>query len=346
MATANLSDFFLRLTRGMAAQSLGDQSDRMLVVRALAGRDEAAFQAIVERHGPMVYRVAWRVLQHPQDAEDAFQAAFLILAKKLRTLRKHASLSSWLHGVAYRVALKARAQTALRRSHENQAASPEIMPADDLTWGELRLALDAELGRLPDKWRLPLILCYLEGRTQDESASQLGWSKSTLRRRLEEARTALGGRLEGRGIWPAALSAVLLSDCLASPAPAAGVVAATVEAATQTAAISAKVAALVEGVLQAMFMTKLKAATALLFVALGFLIGGGALLHRETNAAQQDTKPQVAQTTQSEKQKATREELEIMRALEELEVAKAKALHAKEILDVAKFEFSRFSKPI
>src|SRR5262249_60370003 len=101
---------------------------------------------------------------------------------------------------------------------------------DDVTWKELRSALDAELGALPEKWRLPLILCYLEGRTQDEAASQLAWSKSTLRRRLDEARDALGRRLTGRGIvCPAALSAVLLSDCLASAAP--GLVASTVEAA-------------------------------------------------------------------------------------------------------------------
>lgn len=145
MATANLTDFFLRLTRGMAVQSLRDQSDRQLVARALADRDEVAFQAIVERHGPMVHRVAWRVLQHSQDTEDAFQATFLILAKKLRTLRKHASLSSWLHGVAYRVSLKTRAQAALRRRHENHAALLQTLPADEFTWGELRSALDAEL---------------------------------------------------------------------------------------------------------------------------------------------------------------------------------------------------------
>src|ERR1700736_6770271 len=118
MATANVSDFLRRLTCGMAAETLGHHSDRQLVERALAGRDEAAFQAIVHRHGPMVYRVCWRVLQHSQDAEDAFQATFLVLAQKLRTMRKHSSLASWLHGVAHRVALKAKAQAAARRRHE------------------------------------------------------------------------------------------------------------------------------------------------------------------------------------------------------------------------------------
>src|SRR5207253_11068614 len=128
---------------------------------------------------------------HPQDAEDAFQAAFLVLARKLRTLRKHTSLASWLHGVAHRVALKARAQAAARRRREHQASRPGTRLPDEVTWGELRSALDDELSRLPDKWRQPLILCYLESRTQEEAAAQLGWSKSTLRRRLEEGRPAL-----------------------------------------------------------------------------------------------------------------------------------------------------------
>jgi RNA polymerase sigma factor (sigma-70 family) len=285
MATANLSDFLRRLTRGMAAETLGDQSDRQLVERALAGRDQAACQAIVQRHGAMVYRVCLRVLQHPQDAEDAFQATFLVLAQKLRTVRNRASLASWLHGVAHRVALKARAQAAARRRHEHQASLPDTLPPDDITWGELRSALDAELGQLPDKWRLPLILCYLEGRTQDEAAGQLACSKSTLRRRLEEARTALGCRLNGRGIvWPGALSAILLADCVAPAAPAPGLVAATVEAAADVAAgnrvglaATARVAALAEGGLQAMSMIRLKIAT-LVFLVLALLGSGAGLL--------------------------------------------------------------------
>ncbi len=109
MAKPILSDFLRRLARGMAAETLNEHSDRKLVQKALDERDEASLQAIVNRHGPMVYRVCWRVLQHSQDAEDAFQATFLILAQELRTVRKQASLASWLHGVAHRVALKARA---------------------------------------------------------------------------------------------------------------------------------------------------------------------------------------------------------------------------------------------
>jgi RNA polymerase sigma factor (sigma-70 family) len=300
MATANLSDFFRRLTRGMAAATLRDHSDRQLVERALVGRDEAAFQAIVHRHGPMVYRVCWRVLQHPQDAEDAFQVTFLVLAQKLRAVRKHASLASWLHGVAHRVGLKAKAQSAARRRREHQASLPDALTPDDVTWGELRSALDFELSQLPDKWRLPLILCYLEGRTQDESASQLGWSKSTLRRRLDEARTALGCRLKRRSIvWPAALSAVLVSDCMVSTAPAHGLVVSTVEAAAGVAAgktvamaTSIKVAALTEGVLKSMFLIKLRMATAVLFISL-VTAGVGGLSYTTFATAQVDNRQEA-----------------------------------------------------
>src|SRR6516225_122312 len=190
MATANVSDFLRRLTRGMVAETLADQSDRQLVEQFLAGRGEAVFEAILRRHGAMVYRVCWRVLQHHQDAEDAFQATFLVLAQRLRTVRKHASLVSWR---------------------------------------EVRAVLDAELAALPEKWRLPLVLCYLEGRTQDEAAAQIGWSPRTLRRRLEEARTGLGRRLSRRGVaWSAALSAVLLSDAVASAALAPGLLDSTI----------------------------------------------------------------------------------------------------------------------
>src|SRR5438105_7874532 len=128
MAAASMSSFLRRLTRGMAAETLQDQSDRQLVERLLAGRDEAVFEAVVRRHGPMVYRVCWRVLRHEQDTEDAFQATFLILAKRLRTVRRHASLASWLHGVAHRLALKAGARAATRRRHERKAGTEKFPP--------------------------------------------------------------------------------------------------------------------------------------------------------------------------------------------------------------------------
>jgi RNA polymerase sigma factor (sigma-70 family) len=275
MSTATLIDVLRRLARGMDAELLGQESDRQLVERALAQRDAAALQAIVHRHGAMVYRVCWRVLQHTQDAEDAFQATFLVLAQKLRTVRKHASLASWLHGVAHRVSVRAKQQAKARRLRESRTSSSDTMSPDDVTWKELRSALDAALSQLPDKWRLPLVLCYLEGRTQEEAAKRLAWSKSTLRSRLAEARDALARRLSKCGItMPAALSAVLLSDCVTSAAPPPGLVARVVEAAADVAvgktlatAASATVAALTEGAIKAMFMTKLKTVSVVLVAA-------------------------------------------------------------------------------
>src|SRR5262245_21013134 len=132
MATAGLSTFIRRLTQGMVAETLVDQSDRQLVERFLSGRAKAVLVLIGRRPGTMVCRVCWRVLVHEQDTEDAFQATFLLLAKKLRTLRKHASLASWLHGVAHRVALKAKEQAAGRRRHEQRATASSTVPPDDM----------------------------------------------------------------------------------------------------------------------------------------------------------------------------------------------------------------------
>jgi RNA polymerase sigma factor (sigma-70 family) len=137
-----------RFTRGLLAQTLDAQTDRQLVEQFLVRRDEAVFEVLLRRHGPMVYRVCWRVLQQAQDTEDAFQATFLLLAQKLRMLRKSDSLASWLHGVARRVALKARAQTAARQRRERRTARPLAMLSEDITWSELRTLLDAELAGL------------------------------------------------------------------------------------------------------------------------------------------------------------------------------------------------------
>jgi RNA polymerase sigma factor (sigma-70 family) len=281
MPSADLSTFFRRFTRELAAEALGDRTDRQLVERLLKGGDEPAFEALLRRHGPMVYRVCWRILQHGQDAEDAFQATFLLLARKLATVRKHESLASWLHGVARRAALKARAQAATRRRHERQAANRATAAADDLSARELRAVLDTELAALSEKWRLPLILCYLEGRTQDEAAAQLGWSKSTMRRRLGEARAALGRRLARRGLdGSAVLCWPLLSDCLPSAHLPSNLAGATVDAGIVTVAgqtvagmVSTEVIALAEGVRRAMFVTKLRR-IALVFLVTLFGLSG------------------------------------------------------------------------
>ena len=280
MATTSMSAFLRRLTRGMVAESLQGQSDQQLVHRLVAGYEAEVFETIVRRHGPMVYRVCWRVLQQENDTEDAFQATFLILARQIHTLQKRTSLACWLHGIAHRVALKSRSQAATRRRFEPLAAS-EKLSRDVVSWSELLDVLDSELRVLPEKWRSPLVLCYLEARTQDEAAKQLGWSQRTLRRRLEEAREALKRRLTARGvIWPCAFSAVLLTDFVAPASLVQPLVGSTVELVTfyatgqgiLTAGVSTKVCALADGVIQSMLVSKVIASAALVF-----LTGGGLL---------------------------------------------------------------------
>lgn len=280
MATANRSTFLQRLTRGLAAQALDDHTDRALIERFLIRQDDAAFEAMVRRHGPMVYRVCWRVLQQAEDVEDAFQATFLLLAQKLHSVRRQDSLASWLHGVARRVALKAQARAATRRLHEQERARSPASAGEDLTWRELRLVLDAELMQLPEKWRQPLLLCYLQGRTQDEAARQLRWGKNTLRRRLEEARLALSRRLQRQGVvGPAASAAILLADGMAPAAVPTGLLDSTVTVATSVAAgraapgFSVQVVALTEGVGTTMALTKFKLMAVVLLGA-GFLCLG------------------------------------------------------------------------
>lgn len=302
MDTRQMSAFFRCLARGMAAKTMGDQSDAQLVERFLTSRDDTVFEAIVRRHGPMIFRVCWRVLQDEQEAEDALQATLLVLAQKLHSVRKRTSLASWLHGVAHRVALKAKTQVASRERHERKASVSGAVASDDITWKELRTVLDAELSQMSEKWRLPLILCYLEGRTQDEAAAQLGCGERTLRRRLDEARAALGRRLSRRGIvWPAAFCSVLLSECVATAAMKLEVVRSTVEVAAHvlagqgtTAIVPAKVAALAEGVMKAMFISQLKVVVAIL-LALGVVAGGVGALTQTTLAAKQPDTGAAAQ---------------------------------------------------
>jgi RNA polymerase sigma factor (sigma-70 family) len=289
---ANLTVLLQRLTKGLTAHALSGLPDRELLQRFTARHEGTAFEAIVRRHGPMVLRACWRVLRQTQDAEDAFQATFLLLAHIAGSVRKPDSLASWLHGVAHRIALKARTQRALRRHHETLHAATAGLPADKRE-EELRSVLDDEVTRLPEEWRLPLILCYFEGRTQDEAAAQLGWSTRTFRRRLEEARDELGRRLVRRGVaLSAALSVLLLSDSAVSAAVPRNLAASTVEAGARVAAgmsaagvVSAEVLVLTEGVRTAMFVSKLKVMAGVLLLA-GAVAAGAWNFLAESRAAQ------------------------------------------------------------
>jgi RNA polymerase sigma factor (sigma-70 family) len=283
-----------------------DQRCRLLADSELLRRfgtrlEEAAFHSLLRRHGSMVLHVCRNVLANEQDAEDAFQATFLVLAQKAGAIRKEASIGSWLYGVAYRTALKARAACARRQKHECRAAGQAPSPAaDELSWREVQKVVCAELNRLSEPYRLPLVLCYLEGKTQDEAARLMSVSKATLKKRLDRGRELLRVRLLRRGLgpaaalvasaWPMATSAANLPQELVSLT----LRAATDPPATAQAAglVSARVAALTEGVLQSMFLTKLRTIAAIAFFVAGMIVcGAGALIH-ETSGGQLNGEPQ------------------------------------------------------
>lgn len=187
----------------------GLASDGHLLHQFAAHGDEAAFAALVERHGPLVLGVCRRVLPHAHDVEDAFQATFMVLVRKAGTLRRPELLGNWLYGVAYRIARKLRASTETRRRHEARNLHPIFTQPDTrVEANDLRPVLDEELERLPEKYRLAVVLCYLEGKTNEEAARQLDWPTGTVKGRLARARDLLRNRLVRRGV---ALSAAALA---------------------------------------------------------------------------------------------------------------------------------------
>ncbi len=248
-------------------------SDAQLLDRFLAEADAASFEALVARHGPMVLSVCRGVLRDPNDAEDAFQATFLILVKKARTIRGRQALGGWLYRVAHRVAILANIAAARRRAREREAGQ---MTAASATSGtsipdDLLPALHEEIARLPEKYRLPVILCDLEGKPQAEAAGQLHWSERTLRRRLAEARDRLKGRLARRGLAPdgAAVEAVFLREARAAVPPAWNAAALhaalhAIRPAATAGTVSVAAQSLTQEVLKAMFFQKLTIASAAL----------------------------------------------------------------------------------
>jgi RNA polymerase sigma factor (sigma-70 family) len=219
------SQRLLQHIRRLAGDPPGAATDGELLQRYLISREEAAFAALVRRHGAMVFAVCQSVLRQRQDAEDGFQAAFLILARKAGSIHRHEGLGAWLQRVAYRVALKARADNLRRQLCEAKTVRAIVAEpsSDDLSWGEMRAILHEELAALPERFRAPLVLCYLEGLTQEEAARQLGWSAATVKGRLQRGREKLRRRLERRGIaLTAALGAALTGQALAETAMRSG----------------------------------------------------------------------------------------------------------------------------
>jgi RNA polymerase sigma factor (sigma-70 family) len=255
--------------RGAALRHAGAElTDGQLLCCFVERRDEAAFAALVRRHGPMVWGVCRRLLSH-HDAEDAFQATFLALSRKADSVRPAERVASWLYGVARQATLQARRAAARREARETPMAEVPDNPVADVLPDDLRAVLDEELSRLPDRFRAVIVLCDLEGKSRSEAARQLGLPEGTVAGWLARARVMLAGRLARRGVSVsgAALAAVLSQG--AAPA--------SVVAAAASGLIPARVAALTEGVLKAMLLPKLKVMTLALFVAALACLGVGLL---------------------------------------------------------------------
>jgi C-terminal peptidase prc len=256
---------YLRRLAGIAGTA---ETDRELLERFHCRGDQAAFATLVERHGSLVWRVCRQGLPRTQDAEDVFQATFLVLLRKAGTVRWRTSIAGWLFQVARRLACEARCRAARRKRHETQAVRSSV--SNDSARRELAAILDEELDRLPDPYRAPLLLCYLEGLTSDQAARQLGWSLRTLERRLNQGRTLLRRRLSQNGI---SLSAALLAPKLTHTAKTI----ASLPLGSMPA--SAEAFALADAFVKGVFMTRLKT-LAVLALVLTMTAGVGALIQR------------------------------------------------------------------
>jgi RNA polymerase sigma factor (sigma-70 family) len=298
-------------------QGGGGLSDGQLLARFVAARDEASFAALVRRHGPMVLGVCSRLLRDFHDAEDAFQATFFVLARKAGSVVKQESVGCWLYGVAYRTAQEARSANARRRQRERpmgEVPHPEVPPAEAQDWRPL---LDQELNRLPEKYRSAVVLCDLEGRSRKEASRQLDIPEGTLSSRLATARQMLAKRLAGSGL---ALSggalAVAMSEGAASAQVPAALVWSTARAAVlvargQLTGIAPPIAALMEGVIKAMFLKKLRVVIVGLVVMTGLAAVGVA--YQAEGRSVQAAPPEKRDESKLSELEALRKENELLK---------------------------------
>jgi RNA polymerase sigma factor (sigma-70 family) len=274
------------LSRSVLRQTGSGLSDTQLLENFVTRHDEPSFEVLVWRHGAMVLAVCTRVLGDPHEAEDAFQATFLVFARKAGSIGRGEVVAAWLYKVAFRVALRLRSAAAKRPASGamvDEVPAPE--PAD-VDWADLGPVLDDEIARLPEKYRTPLVLCHLEGRTNEEAAAMIGCPKGTILSRLSRGRERLRARLARRGVTLTATAlAFYLTQSSASAAVPPTLVPATVGASVPFAAgrvgaelVSPQVAALAEGVLHAMTVLKVKvvAAAALVLALVGTGVGWAA----------------------------------------------------------------------
>jgi RNA polymerase sigma factor (sigma-70 family) len=298
MATTRLRHVIQTLRGATLHEPEACLSDGQLLDRYVRGREEGAFAALVQRHGPMVWGVCRRVVSRYQDAEDAFQATFLVLVRKASSVVPREMVANWLYGVAHRTALKARALAARRGARERQVtAMPETGTGENRIRDDLNGLLDQELSRLPDKYRAVIVLCDLQGKTRKEAARHVNAPEGTVASRLNTARAMLAKRLARHGLTlsGAALAAALAQSASAGvpgAAAASTIRAAALFAAGQTAAvgvISTQAVLLAEGVIKAMLLTKLKIAVATL--ALVAALGVGATMLTQQVLAEKPAEP-------------------------------------------------------
>ena len=316
MRTSPINRVIDHLRRAVLLPDGAGLGDGELLSSFIERHDETALAALVGRHGPMVWGVCRRLLSH-HDAEDAFQATFLVLVRKAASICSREMVGNWLYGVAHQTALLARRTAARRRAREVQVTGmPDVEAVQQDQWPDLRPLLDEELSRLPEIYRAVIVLCELEGRSRKETACQLGVPEGTVAGRLARARVLLAKRLIQRGVTLSvgALAAILSQDVAPAGVPAA-VVSRTIKVASLTAAgqattgvISVQVAALTDGVLKAMFLSKLKSVVGVLMVAVCLIgIGTAVVLGRQPDSPK---KPDEAKQAKEAAVKATQERLQ------------------------------------
>jgi RNA polymerase sigma factor (sigma-70 family) len=307
MAEGQTATILRHIRHLLVTRAARESSDSKLLERFSTHNDEQAFAALLNRHGGLVWGVCRHILRHEQDAEDAFQATFLVLARRAAAIRKRESVGSWLYGVAYRIAKRAKKAAAQReRLEHNAAAQAPRQQSLDFPGEELHALVDEELQRLPANNRLAFILCCLEGRGRREVAGELGWSEGTLASRLARARSALQERLGKKGVTTAVAGAAVISEAYAAAPPA--LLRSCVNAGIMTGAgkpmsaigLSSGVMELMQSALQAMLVAKVKTALGVLLL-LGLAAGGLGLL-----AFQPALRPEIGQNEEDEKPNASK----------------------------------------
>jgi RNA polymerase sigma factor (sigma-70 family) len=319
------SGFLRSVRRAVLSRGGGGLTDGQLLACFLERHDSAAFEGLLRRHGPMVLGVCRRILGDSHDAEDAFQAVFLVFVRKAGSIAPREAVGGWLYGVAYRTALEARNKRGRRRAKEKQVdAMPEPTVEPDDTWRELKPLLDKELNRLPEKFRVPVVLCDLEGLPRRQVARQLGLPEGTLSSRLHTARRTLAQRLSRYGF---ALSGGALAASMtrrASAAVPAPLVASTVKVASGQAVAATAAVALSKEVLKTMFLAKLKLAVGAVMVTAA--LGAGGVAYQVSGPRPAQAAPEAKPVSELE---ALRKENELLKLNLQVVLEKVRAQEAE-----------------